>query len=219
MSMINSFPVVSQLKSLVQVIVGDTEGALQTQEDFAFENTFPVISQIASAGYAIGGDHEKAAELQEKFLVGVSDYADALPVVGHIKGGVHYAMGDNDKGDQSMKSASRSLAVAAGGVGGMIAAGPAGAVAGGIAGGVAIDSITTASEVLIKGHNNIKHQGYVGIVSDIHHAIVNEENPSSDAVLGMILTPISDGAGGLVRGRSTGGATRAKIITLRDGML
>jgi len=51
----DSIPVVSQLKSLVQVIGGDSAGALKTQENFAYNNTFPVVSQIASAGYAIGG--------------------------------------------------------------------------------------------------------------------------------------------------------------------
>ena len=63
----DSVPVVSQMKSLVQYIGGDQPGALQTQQNFAYNNTFPVISQIASAGYAIGGEMDKAKNLQEKF--------------------------------------------------------------------------------------------------------------------------------------------------------
>lgn len=43
--------------------------------------------------------------------------------VGHIKGGVHYAMGDNEKGDDAMKSASRSTGVVLGGIGGFAAGG------------------------------------------------------------------------------------------------
>jgi hypothetical protein len=34
MGSINSLPVISQVKSLVQVIGGDAEGARKTQEDF-----------------------------------------------------------------------------------------------------------------------------------------------------------------------------------------
>ena len=42
----DSIPVVSQVKSLVQVIGGDEEGALKTQENF--QRTGPIASQINS---------------------------------------------------------------------------------------------------------------------------------------------------------------------------
>ena len=44
MGSINSVPVVSQIKSLVQVISGDAEGAKRTQEDFARKGI--VVSQV-----------------------------------------------------------------------------------------------------------------------------------------------------------------------------
>lgn len=69
--------------------------------------------------------------------------ADGIPIVGHIKGGIHYALGDEAKGAQSMKSASRTVGVIGGGVGGFFVGGPAGSVAGGIAGGAAVDGIVT----------------------------------------------------------------------------
>ena len=104
----DSVPVVSQVKSLVQYIGGDPGGALATQENFAYNNTFPVISQIASAGYAIGGDMDRARNLQEKFASDMENVIDSIPVAGHIKGSVHFALGQNERGENAMKSASRS---------------------------------------------------------------------------------------------------------------
>ena len=46
MGSINSVPVVSQVKSLVQVIQGNEEGAKKTQEEFI--RTAPVAAQINS---------------------------------------------------------------------------------------------------------------------------------------------------------------------------
>ena len=46
MGNIDSIPVVSQAKSLVQVIGGDERGALKTQENF--QRTGPIASQINS---------------------------------------------------------------------------------------------------------------------------------------------------------------------------
>ena len=51
MGSINSVPVVSQVKSLVQVIAGDEAGAKQTQEEFA--RTGILVSQFNSLGHAM----------------------------------------------------------------------------------------------------------------------------------------------------------------------
>ena len=51
MGSINSVPVVSQVKSLVQVIAGDEAGAKQTQEEFA--RTGIIVSQFNSLGHSI----------------------------------------------------------------------------------------------------------------------------------------------------------------------
>ena len=45
MGSINSVPVVSQIKSLVQVIAGDAEGAKKTQEEFARKAI--LVSQVS----------------------------------------------------------------------------------------------------------------------------------------------------------------------------
>ena len=57
-----------------------------------------------------------------------------VPIVGHIKGGIHYACGDKDGGDNAMKAASRTIGVVGGGAVGILG-GPAGMIAGGVAGG------------------------------------------------------------------------------------
>jgi hypothetical protein len=137
----DSVPIVSQAKSAVQFSMGDTPGARATQNNFFMNNTFPILSQAASLGYAAAGNNEKALDLQAKFAEDMGTVIDSIPVAGHIKGGIHYALGQNDKGEESMKAASRSVGVVVGGVGGFAAGGPAGGFAGGIAGGLISDSI------------------------------------------------------------------------------
>ena len=89
MGAVDSVPVASQIKSGVQAIAGDTKGARETQENFL--NTCPVVSQGKTIVHLCAGDNEAAKETQLKFVKGVSDFADGVPVVGHVKGGIHYA--------------------------------------------------------------------------------------------------------------------------------
>lgn len=84
-SLWDSLPVISQMKSLVQVIGGDEKGAEQTQLNFI--NQAPVVSQVKSMAEAISGDEKAAQRTQEKFVNGfVEPLGDNMPVVGHIKG-------------------------------------------------------------------------------------------------------------------------------------
>jgi len=80
----------------------------------------------------------------------VVDIADGIPVVGHVKGGIHYAVGDREGGDKAMKAASRTVGVIGGGILGM-AGGPAGAIAGGVAGGAVMDGVITGTDSLVHG--------------------------------------------------------------------
>jgi hypothetical protein len=100
-------PGLSQIKSAVQAISGDTDGARQTQINFL--KTCPIVSQGTSAVQAIAGDRRAAEETQKAFGKTMSGLADGIPVVGHIKGGIHYACGDKAGGDQAMKSSSHSV--------------------------------------------------------------------------------------------------------------
>jgi|UniRef100_A0A2S2PW75 hypothetical protein len=62
---IDWMPGVSQLKSAGQAIMGDTEGARRTQENFL--RTAPVVSQFNSLGHAIAGKSDEAKRIQEQF--------------------------------------------------------------------------------------------------------------------------------------------------------
>ena len=85
-------------------------------------------------------------------LVEVGDgVISGVPVIGHIKGGIHYACGDKEGGDDCMKSASRTTIVAASAAGGFVCAGPPGAIAGAIAGGAAADGAITGVDSAIDG--------------------------------------------------------------------
>ncbi len=131
-------PGVSQLKSAVQVASGDYEGGKKTQENFLVG--CPVVSQLVSAAEAVVlQDRESALKrqawfllpffhfpipfyifffspLQVKFLKVVESALDSVPVVGHIKGGIHHSMGDAEKAQTAMASANRSTGVIVGGV-------------------------------------------------------------------------------------------------------
>ncbi len=60
-----------------------------------------IFPQVVSLGLAIAGETELAKEHQERFLKNsLEPLADGLPVVGHVKGIVHSAMGDHEKAAQ-----------------------------------------------------------------------------------------------------------------------
>ena len=107
---VDTLPVVSQTKSLVQVIGGDADGARRTQENFSRQ--CPVVSQTRSLVEVSMGDSDAALKTQQQFGQGMGDLADAVPGVGHIKGAIHYACGDTEGGDKAMMHATRGLALA-----------------------------------------------------------------------------------------------------------
>ena len=165
-------PIVSQVKSLVQVIGGDAEGARRTQENFSKQ--CPVVSQVRSAVEAIGGDEEAARKTQMEFVHNVSNFADGVPGVGHVKGAIHYAAGDTAGGDNAMKAASRTTGAIVGGAGGLIVGGPVGAVAGGIAGAATVDGITTGIDSAV--HKEYRPAGYVDQVTKL---VEDPKNPGT----------------------------------------
>ncbi|KAI9095093.1 hypothetical protein DFS34DRAFT_185823 [Phlyctochytrium arcticum] len=90
MGWLETFPVVSQFKSLVQAACGDLKGAEQTQIEFANAcSAIPVLSQCKSAVQAAYGDMEAAAKTQDDFskqCAGVSQLRSAVEVsLGHTE--------------------------------------------------------------------------------------------------------------------------------------
>ncbi len=107
-------------------------------------------------------------------------------MVGHVKGGIHYLVGDEEGGDKAMKSATRTTGVVAGGVGGFFLGGPVGAVAGGVYGGAVTDMTTT----LVTNEPS----GYVAAIQNA----VNNPNPGD--IFDLCLMPVADGLTGYSAG-------------------
>lgn len=76
-------PVISQIKSLVHVIRGDSNSARVTQENFL--DQAPVVSQIKSIVQAAHGDGQGAVDTQMKFLRDKESAVDGLPLVDHAQ--------------------------------------------------------------------------------------------------------------------------------------
>ena len=93
----DSIPLVSQVKSLVQVIGGDADGAKKTQENFA--RTGILASQINSLVHSISGNNTEAKRIQEEFGHAQFDIAKSLPVVGHGIAAGYAIGGDTEKAE------------------------------------------------------------------------------------------------------------------------
>ncbi|RXM90670.1 hypothetical protein EOD39_21965 [Acipenser ruthenus] len=154
----DAIPVLSQLKSFVQWASGDSEAAEETQTHFL--QRYPVVSQGRSAVQAIMGNQDRARETQIEFLKGVNDKVNSVPVVGHVKGTIHYICGDKEGGDNAMKAASHTTGVIGGGVGGFLVGGPLGAAVLGAAGGALMDGAITIGDSAVNGEN-AKPYGFV----------------------------------------------------------
>ena len=139
----DAIPIFSQSKSLIQAICGQREQAKQTQKNFSRQ--CPIISQGRSfIEWSIYKDSTAAAETQRECGRFFLNIFSGLPIIGHVKGTVHYIVGDKAGGEIAMKAATRTTSVIAGGIGGFFVAGPVGATAASVAAGAAFDSTVTA---------------------------------------------------------------------------
>ena len=124
---------------------------------------------------------------------------DGIPLVGHVKGGIHYLAGDKEGGHNAMKSATRTTGVVAGGVGGFIAGGPAGAIGLSIYCGAMTDVCTSAL--------TNKPSGYCAAIGN---AI---DNPNPGDIFDLCLMPIADGLTGYSAGNLADRLTAPKART------
>ena len=142
--------------------VGETvgKGVATAGVGMAVLATAGKVECLIETAEKLGKSTEKAGGELGKNAKEVGDgVLSSAPVVGHIKGGIHYAVGDKEGGDNCMRAASRTTAVVAGGVAGTFAGGPAGAIAGGVAAGAACDGAMTGIESAINGE--YKPQGQI----------------------------------------------------------
>lgn len=184
--MADYIPFISQAKSLVQAVMGDTEGARKTQNKFT--KSFPVISQVRWGIELALGDKEAAIDT---FKVG-SRFVDGIPGIGHVKGVVHYACGDSEGGAAAMIGASRTTAVIGGSVGGFLVGGPVGAAAGAVGGGVLIDNVTSLADSLMHGKKHMH-----GLCRAVEKVI---KHPTDGwRYLDVVVIPAADALGGYNR--------------------
>eukprot|EP00929_Paragymnodinium_shiwhaense_P003197 TRINITY_DN10362_c0_g1_i2.p1 TRINITY_DN10362_c0_g1~~TRINITY_DN10362_c0_g1_i2.p1 ORF type:complete len:252 (+),score=33.30 TRINITY_DN10362_c0_g1_i2:127-882(+) len=142
---LNVVPVFSQMKSGLQYVCGDADGAMETLDDFKTFN--PIANTVMIRFFDDKAESKSRAsrsnEAWSEFIEGV---VDGIPVFGHMKGWWHVLDGEEERGARAVASATRSVTVIAAGIGGGIFGGPAGACAAGVASGAAFDSIATAIE-------------------------------------------------------------------------
>lgn len=114
--------------------------------------TFGQVDQLNNAVVACAKHTGKSSVAAGKTAVNtLNDTADGLPGLGHVKGKIHYAVGDEKGGDRAMKAASRTTAVVGAGVGGFIVGGPVGAALAGVATGAAMDGVITGVDSAVHG--------------------------------------------------------------------
>ncbi|KAG7099851.1 hypothetical protein E1B28_001658 [Marasmius oreades] len=173
----STIPFISQLKSLWQAVTGDTAGAKKTQEDFLD-----------------AWEHHPGQQ--------ISELADNIPIVGHVKGLIHLALGETEEFVHSEEAATRTLAVL--GAGALIAGtgGAAAPILAGVAAGVVADAAITGIESV--RHQKYDPQGYLGAVSEI----------GSDW-RGGVFDIVALGVGDAVLG-ADGSVTKAKYKTTKD---
>ena len=133
---------------------------------------------------------EAAVESGKVVIHTTNEVANGMPVIGHIKGGIHYAIGDRKSGNEAMKKASRSTGVVVGGVLG-VSGGPVGMVAGGIAGGAVMDGITTGVESAVEG----KYTPAGQIKAWTNVATGEDPQTIIGGVVEGVMSPIMDGIG------------------------
>ncbi|MPC11181.1 hypothetical protein E2C01_003840 [Portunus trituberculatus] len=157
-----------------------------------------VVGVVLDAGtLAEMGDCERAHEIANSYLNAASSCVDGIPVVGHAKGIVHYAMGDKEKGHKSMEASTRNVAVLGAGIAtGGLGAGLALGATAGIGAGVAYDATATIVDGAVNGKDSKLH----GTI-----ALARPDEMTPNEFVGGIIGIAGDGltgAGGAQMGRN-----------------
>uniref|UniRef100_A0A0G4GHV6 UBA domain-containing protein n=1 Tax=Chromera velia CCMP2878 TaxID=1169474 RepID=A0A0G4GHV6_9ALVE len=195
-------PLVSQVKSAVQALAGDVEGARQTQVEFS--RTCPVVSQLTSLFHAtVRRDNEEAKRVQEEFLEALGSAADNTPVVGHVKGAIHHLHGDGERRDQALKLASRSVGTVVGGAAGAVA-GPGSAVGLAVAGGLLMETLINGIDEKLNG----RKATLIGVRGSIEAARFAQQERRDSRIAGHLFDGFvilaADGAAGFAFSRGSG---------------
>ena len=148
----------------------------------------------------IKGNREESNRLKETYLSSLSSCADGIPFVGHVKGGVHYIMGDIEKGNRSMEASTRTTTVLGAGLltGGLGAGVAVGATAG-IGTGVVYDSTATVIDKAVNGDK-----------ANLHGTMVLIDPKTPEELIGGVFGVVGDGLTG-AGGNQLGKNIKAKV--------
>ncbi|KAK4194490.1 hypothetical protein QBC40DRAFT_319439 [Triangularia verruculosa] len=112
-------------------------------------------TQLESLGHLCTGVWRGAKDMAQSIvdhpLDAVGEFANGVPIVGHIKGLVHFATGDTEGGIHAEEVASRTLVVMGAAALTGMTGGLAAPILGGVIGGVLADGILTGIETQRKG--------------------------------------------------------------------
>ena len=109
MGVLNSTPIVSQIKSLIQIIYGDDDGARKTQEDFL--RTWWVVSQIDLLVRSIKKDNKEVLKIQQQAGDECLKLTESTSVIDHAgTGGYSIAVDLDKEEDRSIAVPSSSAA-------------------------------------------------------------------------------------------------------------
>ncbi|XP_045106169.1 uncharacterized protein LOC123501414 [Portunus trituberculatus] len=169
-----------------------------------YSETSALAAPINAIIHDSKGDHKKAMKIRDSYLNAASSCADGIPVVGHAKGLVHYAMGDVQKGHKSMEASTRNVAVLGAGLatGGLGAGVAIGAVAG-IGAGVAYDATATIVDDAVNGEDSTLHGSI---------ALIRPDRMNPNELVGVLIGIVGDGLTG------AGGAEWGKNIRIKRSL-
>ena len=216
--MTDSIPIVSQIKSIVQLLFGEKEQAIQTQINFI--DSTAVISQLKSAYQAYNGKYWSAIKTQRRFLIVTNATIDNIPIIGHIKGVGHYALGRIDDGNNAIIDSTRSSVVILSAYFACVVLIPTTATAtttitvssiASMIGGATIDGLVYLFDTFFKEESKIQQR--FNKLKKIMHIKEKQEDDEYDVgeYFDMIVGPMLDGL--------IGGAIGYKMYQYRNGLI
>lgn len=143
------------------------------------------------AVHAARGETKEAQRTAQEANAAMDGLANGIPLVGHVKAGVHLALGDQPAAEEAWRAATRTTCVVAGGVGGAVTSGPVGAVAGGMAGGALVDGTCTLCDSVVDG----KYVPY-GSLQILQQVFDNEGVEKSGPLFDLVALIVFDGYAG-----------------------
>lgn len=158
--MVDSYPGVSQLKSLAQVACGDREGARLTQDHFI--NDTAVVCDATYLYKLAKGDKKGAKATRHRCNKAWNKTVNAVPILGHFMSVCHLCNHNKQRAMEALNSANRASVLITSAL---------------LTGGVAAPLAVAASAI---GYDTVdslvSHQGK-GVVGTVQRALNNPTQP------------------------------------------